>query len=220
MTTTAATRSDETRERILRSATEVFGEKGFAKASTREIARRAQVNIASLHYHFGDKADLYRALFSRPSMQPTAETLGVSPEQASFEVIFRYLNRQFLNGISDGLFPRLLAREHMEPSGLLGENWVREVNQTHGLIATSLARELGGPSVDREVHRLAFALMGMVLIYDHGRPLVDLIAPDLLTEANWIEITLDRLTDYARALIVGERARRAASSSASAPTDP
>src|SRR5688500_11598850 len=63
-----ATRADgaEARERLLLAALRLFAQKGFAKASTREIASAAGVNIASISYYFGDKAGLYAASFSEP----------------------------------------------------------------------------------------------------------------------------------------------------------
>jgi AcrR family transcriptional regulator len=52
-----------TKGRILAAAEEVFAEKGFQGASTREIAARAGVNISSLHYHWASKETLYFAVF-------------------------------------------------------------------------------------------------------------------------------------------------------------
>lgn len=52
-----------TKARILAAAEEVFAAKGFAGASTREIADRAGVNISSLHYHWESKETLYFAVF-------------------------------------------------------------------------------------------------------------------------------------------------------------
>ena len=52
-----------TKARILTTAEEVFAAKGFAGASTREIAAQAQVNISSLHYHWDSKETLYFAVF-------------------------------------------------------------------------------------------------------------------------------------------------------------
>ncbi len=52
-----------TKARILAAAEQVFAEKGFAGASTREIAGKARVNISSLHYHWESKETLYFAVF-------------------------------------------------------------------------------------------------------------------------------------------------------------
>jgi AcrR family transcriptional regulator len=54
-------RGDETRRRIIDAAVEVFGERGFEAASTREIAARAGVNAPALQYYFENKEGVYRA---------------------------------------------------------------------------------------------------------------------------------------------------------------
>lgn len=45
----------DTRHRIIEASTYLFGLKGYDATSTREIAQRAGVNIASLNYHFRSK---------------------------------------------------------------------------------------------------------------------------------------------------------------------
>ena len=52
----------ETRRDILRAAEESFATAGFVGATTRQVAARAGVNVATLHYHFGNKEKLYRAV--------------------------------------------------------------------------------------------------------------------------------------------------------------
>lgn len=48
----------DTKKRIIEAAAYLFGIKGFDGTSTREIGRRAGVNIASLNYHFKSKQNL------------------------------------------------------------------------------------------------------------------------------------------------------------------
>ena len=54
-------RGDETRQRIIDAAIELFGEHGFAGASTRDIATKAGVNAPALQYYFENKEGVYRA---------------------------------------------------------------------------------------------------------------------------------------------------------------
>jgi AcrR family transcriptional regulator len=56
---------DQTRERILASALALFAEHGFAGTSTRMVGEAANVNIATLAYHFGDKQGLYDDVVQR-----------------------------------------------------------------------------------------------------------------------------------------------------------
>ncbi|QNK01408.1 CerR family C-terminal domain-containing protein [Dyella telluris] len=54
-------RGDETRQRIIDAAIKLFGEHGFAGASTRDIAAAAGVNPPALQYYFENKEGVYLA---------------------------------------------------------------------------------------------------------------------------------------------------------------
>ena len=52
-------------ERILCAATLLFAEYGYHGVSTREIASAVGLNVATVSYHTGSKAELYRQVFER-----------------------------------------------------------------------------------------------------------------------------------------------------------
>ncbi|WP_413205906.1 TetR/AcrR family transcriptional regulator [Rhodospirillum sp. A1_3_36] len=52
----------ENEQRILRAAEAVFADAGFAGTTMADIAATADLPKANLHYYFGSKEDLYRAL--------------------------------------------------------------------------------------------------------------------------------------------------------------
>jgi len=54
--------ADATRDRILAAAADLFSDRSFAGASTREIAARAGVTQPLLNYHFRSKDELWRAV--------------------------------------------------------------------------------------------------------------------------------------------------------------
>ena len=45
----------DTKNRILEAATKLFANKGMAGTSTRDIAKEADVNLASINYHYKTK---------------------------------------------------------------------------------------------------------------------------------------------------------------------
>jgi len=48
--------------KILHAARRIFGEYGFHGTTTRMIAKEVGIDISTLHYHWGDKNDLYEAV--------------------------------------------------------------------------------------------------------------------------------------------------------------
>ncbi len=57
--------SENTEETILKAASEIFIEKGFNGARMQEIADKAGLNKALLHYYYRSKDKLFRAVFSK-----------------------------------------------------------------------------------------------------------------------------------------------------------
>ena len=74
----------DTKKKIVEAAAYLFGQKGYDGTSTREIGRRAGVNIASLNYHFKSKQNLMEivAAFAceefKIRLQKLAATSGVT----------------------------------------------------------------------------------------------------------------------------------------------
>jgi AcrR family transcriptional regulator len=61
---------EETRERIVRGAAQVFAEEGYEGATTRAIADAAGVNEVTLFRHFGNKRNIFTAVIERFSALP------------------------------------------------------------------------------------------------------------------------------------------------------
>ena len=88
--------ADPTRERILAAALDLFSERSFEGATTREIATRAGVTQPLLNYHFRSKDELWRAAVD-----------------GLFEQLARALSERVdgLRGVDDLTVMRLLVRE-------------------------------------------------------------------------------------------------------------
>ena len=69
-------RADETRQRIVEAAAQVFAEEGYARATTRALAAAAGVNEVTLFRHFGNKENLFAAVteqFAGPAVTTALE---------------------------------------------------------------------------------------------------------------------------------------------------
>jgi TetR/AcrR family transcriptional regulator, regulator of cefoperazone and chloramphenicol sensitivity len=209
------TAQEETRWRLLQAATEVFAEVGYHAATTREICKRAEVNLASIHYYYGDKAELYREVFRLPFFDESNTFITLDIATASLQQGLRAFYSWFFPAVAEEdpmtkLFMRLHAREDAEPSGVLGDSMLQAYRPNHEKMQALLCRELGLEKVDAELDRLTIALVGLATVYFHSRAAVDLFAAHLVTGQAAQERMTERLTGYAIALIEADRLRRAA----------
>jgi AcrR family transcriptional regulator len=66
------TTTTDTKEQIISVAKRLFAERGFAGTTLRNVIGEADVNLAAVHYHFGSKEELFRAVveqFARPIVE-------------------------------------------------------------------------------------------------------------------------------------------------------
>ena len=92
---TRAGKSQVTQDRILDAAEELFAKLGLYGVTIREIARRAKVDTALLHYYFGTKNGLFDAVLLRraellnkdrvAALQRCAEVRGKPSVEAALE---------------------------------------------------------------------------------------------------------------------------------------
>lgn len=203
----------ETRWKLLQAATQVFAEVGYHAATTRAISRRAGVNLAAIHYHFGDKAELYREVFRVPFQSEWNAFASFDIAHASLrEALLCFYSWLFPPVAEEDplrqLFMRLHAREDAEPSGVLGDAVLQAFRPNHEKMQALLCREFGLRKPDAETERMAFALIGMATVYFHNRTTIDSLAPKLFKGKNANRAMAERLVDYAVALVDAERQHR------------
>jgi TetR/AcrR family transcriptional regulator, regulator of cefoperazone and chloramphenicol sensitivity len=202
------------REQLLAHATRIFSVKGYAGASTREICDAAGVNVASIHYYFGDKEGLYRAVLLAPITRITDRLRGFNDPSLSFEDSMRMLLAPFLatskDAERDRAVMRLHLREMLEPSSVFREIVERSIVPHHNALADLVARHVGIARPDEGIHQLAFALVAIANDYCMSREFMMLLAPRVLEGPGAGEHILDRLVGYSVALLQHEVDRRGA----------
>ena len=212
----AADRGERARTRLLLEASRIFSEKGYAKASTRKICEAARLNPAAIHYHFGDKDGLYRAVLLVPIHGIAAQLAGFDDPALKLTESLHHLLRGFVGedgaatpGADDGV--RLYLREMIEPTPVFAAAAAQHIGPVHEAIARLLARHIGLPTnsePDEDVHRLVFALIAMAHDYCMSRQFMQALAPRLLGGPDALQRARERLVDWGVALVAHERKRR------------
>jgi len=82
---TVLSRGDQTRDQIVQSAYQLFLDQGYHGTSMRQIARHANLALGGLYNHFGNKEDIFRAVFFayhpyREILPALLEARGSTPE--------------------------------------------------------------------------------------------------------------------------------------------
>lgn len=200
------------RDVLVMHATRIFSNKGYAGASTREICDAAAVNLSAIRYYFGDKAGLYRAVLERPVGEMATTFAGFDASDLSLEQALRMLLWPFVEMHDDEQIEaqtmRLYLREMIEPSDIFREVVGSAIVPVHMAMCEVLARHSGARSIDDDIHQLAFALVAMANDYCMSREFMKMLAPGMLDRPDAIRRIVDRLVDYAVALVEAERRRR------------
>ncbi|GAA2708361.1 MULTISPECIES: helix-turn-helix domain-containing protein [Streptomyces] len=100
MGSTPKARRSGTRERIQRTALDLFVSRGYEKTSLREIAEELGVTKAALYYHFKTKEDILTAL-SDELGRPVDELVAWGREQPPTPEIKRELLRRYSEALRD-----------------------------------------------------------------------------------------------------------------------
>lgn len=115
---------DATRKQILQAAGELFATTGYAETTNKAIAALAQVDLASINYHFGNRSGLYQAVLTEAhhrlidlaDLRQLAE--GELPPTSKLKVLIEQLVR-LATSEPQSWHLRVLAREVLAPTSHL-----------------------------------------------------------------------------------------------------
>ena len=159
-----------TREKILEAASQVFGEKGYHKATHAEICRIAGVNSALINFHFRSKDDLYRAVWEHVADEVErrypieGDVLASAPAAERL----RGLVRALLNRAMDDRlerFHRIRMVEFINPTGLLDEAFFRRLQRHRAHTLKILSDLLGPRATDRDLELCEMSVVSQCLIF-------------------------------------------------------
>ena len=108
-----------TRDRILTAGEALFAEVGFEGATLRRLTTTAEVNLAAVHYHFGNKEALWREAVEpgliglRDAVADVIEHADPGDAAGTLET---FLRRLVSTAAANPHLTRILSREAIEPS--------------------------------------------------------------------------------------------------------
>jgi TetR/AcrR family transcriptional regulator, regulator of cefoperazone and chloramphenicol sensitivity len=192
-------RGEETRARIIATALRVFGEEGFNKASTRQIATDAGVNPPALQYYFGGKEGLHRAcaqfiidrvmVMVAPALLAAREIKGSAQRARAIDALCT-----LLDAMADGLvaagsesWSRFITRGKADGAGpamgMLRQNIGMPIMLT---VAQLIAVVTDGDPTDAVIRIKAAAILGQLTTFLTNRE-------STMEALNWPEFTAQRL---------------------------
>jgi AcrR family transcriptional regulator len=176
-------RGAETRGQLIAAALEVFGRLGFEGATTRQIAKAANANLAAIVYHFGGKEALHIATAEHvvgsiaakigPTLAAAASAEATAtPEtaRAALDRLIETLIEVMLGSDEAELWARFIIREQLQPTAAF-EVIYRFLG---GAVETTthLAAIILGKPEDETIRLRVFTVLGQVLVFRVGQTLV------------------------------------------------
>lgn len=183
-------RGQETRQKLLLAAIEVFGRQGF-EASTRALANAAGVNLAAIPYHFGGKEGLYLAAAEHIADQITrrvgptvagarsrlrqSERAGAPLDRQAARALLLDILEAFARMLireESASWARFIIREQMEPSAAFERLYEGFIRRTFETITSLIAQITDLEPRSQAVRLKALSLIGRVLIFRAARATV------------------------------------------------
>ncbi len=171
-----------TSSKVLTAATELFARRGFHATSIRDIAERAEVNVAAGHYHFGSKRGLYiqvlrdqfarvRAIGARDGPLPSRRALARRTRRELVALLTRRIDTmvEVLIDPPSQPYGSLMLREMCDPSDALPiivREFIRPQMREMARIVACLAPGASAASIDPVVR----SIVGQVLFYRFTMP--------------------------------------------------
>lgn len=196
----------DTKTKILNAAEQLFAERGYADTSLRLITSQAEVNLASVNYHFGSKKELIQAVLARyldvftPKLTVAIEELNGREAKYNQTDVFNSLMEPLLelNAFrhrGTTIFLQLLGRGYVETQGHL--RWFMTTHYGDIMGAFNAAVQQANPHLSKaEVFwRLHFTLGSVVFTMASSNALSDIAKSDFNQDVD-IENLIKRLIPF------------------------
>ncbi|APD86278.1 TetR/AcrR family transcriptional regulator [Alteromonas gracilis] len=203
-----------TKTDILDAAEYLFSQSGFTQTSMREITARAEVNLASVNYHFGSKKNLIQAVFKRyfdqlmPEVKSCLASLphieGVKGvEQLLYSLIPPMINLNTLSTQGTATFVKLLGRGYNETQGHLRKFLMNDYGDCIRALVDAIRRCLPELPEEELFWRLHFAMGSFVFSMASSQALTEIAESDFHKHVD-IEEVIQHLVPFVAQGLAGK----------------
>ena len=189
-----------TRGVVLEAAGRVFAERGYLRATSREICDRAGVNGAAINYYFGGKEALYeevlveahRQLVSMEELNAVMDSGGTAADK--LRAFVELAVRAALKAPELWALPVLL-REVASPASHLPTPLVESVLPKLGVVRSLVCEVTGfAPGSERAAHAAAMLLFPCMFLVLFPEKIQSLLLPDFMERPEGV---IDAMVAYA-----------------------
>ena len=138
MSPSQAERRSATRTALLAAGRELFAARGFAAVPAEEVVRTAGVTRGAMYHHFGDKAELFAAVFEQLEKEIT-DDLATAMADVPADVLVPSAITAFLDVCAR---PDVLQIALTDAPAVLGWQRWREIERRYGLGLVNALLEL------------------------------------------------------------------------------
>ena len=164
-----------TENKILAAASKVFITKGMAGARMQDIADKAGINKALLHYYFRDKDKLFEVVFMREAQKFFPKINAIfNSEDPIFEKIEKFVNEYIDEMLENPYLPWFVLNEvNRDPDRFMYKIWGKENLPKPGKFLEQIEKEVKKGSI-KKIHplHLLMNLLSMTIFPFIARPMM------------------------------------------------
>ena len=176
---------EDTRDRILKAAADIFANLGYSRTTTRAIAQAAEVNEVTLFRHFGTKRNLLSEMIQEYSALPNLTSLIENQLSGDYRNDLLLLATGFIRVITSRKEALRLMLCEAQELPEIQEEIVKIPNQLRRLLTQYFQEKISEGSLkEMNPEVMAQGFLGMFFSYGVAREILDsTIAPQVTQEA-------------------------------------
>ena len=195
-----------TREKLLEAAGQVFAERGYYKATIREICRRAGANVAAVNYTFGDKLGLYTEVLRQSVRAPEIARMTAALDAAgSPEEVLRSVIRIRLQSLCGRTRPdrsfHIVMHEFSQPTPAMTRVIDEGMRPVYERVLKAVGAMLGLPPEHEKTKLCNNSIIGQVLFYAFSQPVLARLQPDLKLTPEQVERIAEHIAEFSLAYL-------------------